>query len=467
MKVHIIGIDGLEPSILEKYESDLPNFRKVKENGILCKTNSIFPVDSVPAWETIFTGLNPAQHGIIRGLDYVESISDFEKNNNFDIKGNSFWDRISDKNKKCLIVNPFLAYPAWPINGTMISGPVFVEGGISKFPKDAECKQEAYGGYKAMKVGKLKEDLATALNDMKIIWKDFQNLSAKDNYDLLFVTFTQLDRIQHYTWRFFDENDPLHEKDPFLSELIKETMLFLDSCIGMVLEKMDDDDQLVIISDHGFGRRPYTLVNFNELFRQNGLLKINEASNNVKSKIKQKIRNTAIKTLSTLKILDIVSGIAKKSPTLSKYKKSDFLIDKENSLCYVDDLFSGKNPYCGFNFGKKMKNESDEVQQEVIEKIKIIFKNNTDLPKINWVKTSKELYSGAYYERYPDICMEMEPNYGVEFDMFTDILTKSVTHYKISGGHRNPGTFGYYSKNNTKQKIDSIEEFHDFILSLF
>ena len=467
MKVIILGIDGLENDILEKYSSELPNFAIIKEKGYLGKINSVFPADSVPAWLTIFTGLNPAEHGIIRGKDYVQSVEDFEKKYSFKLEGNTFWDKVSHKKLKCLILNPFLAYPSWPINGLMISGPAFIEGTISKFPVNTVCNSAVYGGYKPMQFRNLKEDLITALNDTKMLWKEYKAHSKEVDYDLSFITFTTLDRIQHYTWRFNDEKDPLHEKDPFLSGLIKETLIFLDSCIGEVLSTMNNDDKLVIVSDHGFGQRPYNLINLNELLRQEGLLQLVAGGKKSNTRLKQKIRNIAIKFFSDLKILDTVAGQLKKLPAISKYKKSGFLIDKANSICYVDEFFNGKNPYCGLNFGEKLKNSSEVDKQEVIEKLKSIFKNNPGLPDLLWIKFSHEIYKGKYVDRYPDICMELAEGNGLEFDLFGKVNTQSVSHYKISGGHRNPGVLGTFSRSGVITDIDSLEKFHDLITSFF
>jgi len=467
MKVFILGIDGLEYDILKKYSLELPNFAIIKEKGYLGKINSVFPADSVPAWLTIFTGLNPAEHGIIRGKDYVESVEDFEKKNNFKLAGNSFWDKLCNKNLKCLILNPFLAYPAWPINGLMISGPAFIEGKISKFPENTHCNSAIYGGYKPMKYGKLKKDLITALNDTKMMWEEFKTHSAENYYDLSFVTFTTLDRIQHYTWRFSDKNNHLYEKDPLLSGLIKETLIFLDSCLGEIISKMNINDKLIIISDHGFGQRPYNLINLNELLRQSGLLQLIESEKKSNIKYKQRIRNLTIKLLSKLKILDVIAGDLKKIPSFSKYKKSSFLIDKVNSLCYVDEFFSGKNAYCGFNFGEKIKKSSNKTKQEVFEKLDNIFKNDPNVPNPLWIKFSHELYRGKYIDRYPDICMEFPDGYGVEFDLFDKVVTQSVSHYKISGGHRNPGVYGIFSQSGATSHISSLVEFHDLIISFF
>jgi predicted AlkP superfamily phosphohydrolase/phosphomutase len=468
MRVVIIGIDGLDTEIIDQYIDYLPSFKKIKEEGVISKFKTVFPADSVPAWQTIYTGLNPAQHGIIRGKDYVESVEDFEKKNNFKLEGKTFWDGVEKKGKKSLILNPFLAYPGWSINGVMISGPAFVEGKISKYPTSAKVNEDVYGGYKAMgSIRELKADMKSAFDDTVKLWDDFISLYSKEEFDLSFTLFTTLDRIQHYTWRFYDENDPMHEKDEELSLFIRKTLIFFDDKLGLFMQQMRDDDKLIIISDHGFGQRPFHLVNFNELFRQAGLLKIKDGQKGSGIKQKQKLRNRVVKLLSKLKILDVASSILKTIPYFAKYKKSDHLIDKDNSICFVDDLFCGKKPYCGFNFGNKIKNGSKEVQHEALSRIMDVIQNTSGIPKPNWVKLNRELYEGEYVDRLPDICVELPKDYGIEFELFGKLITNSSTHFKLSGGHYDAGTFAYYSPSGDKAQVDSVEQFHDFIISLF
>jgi hypothetical protein len=63
--------------------------------------------------------------------------------------------------------------------------------------------------------------------------------------------------------------------------------------------------------------------------------------------------------------------------------------------------------------------------------------------------------------------MELPDGYGVEFELFDKLLTKSVSHYRISGGHRNPGVYGIFSPSGATGHINSLEEFHDLIISFF
>jgi len=62
----IIGLDGLEPTLAEKYMSEgkLPNFSKLKKNGAYARLQTTIPSISPVAWSSFMTGSNPSKHNI-------------------------------------------------------------------------------------------------------------------------------------------------------------------------------------------------------------------------------------------------------------------------------------------------------------------------------------------------------------------------------------------------------------------
>ena len=72
MKVLLLGIDALDRLLIEKFASSLPNLTRLRESEVNLNVHSTFPPDSDTAWATIATGLNPAQHGVVRFVDPLE-----------------------------------------------------------------------------------------------------------------------------------------------------------------------------------------------------------------------------------------------------------------------------------------------------------------------------------------------------------------------------------------------------------
>ena len=467
--VTIIGIDGLDKNIIDRHIDSLPNFRKIGAEGVLCSVESVFPADSVPAWTTIFTGLNPAEHGIIRGKDYVESVDDFGSTHGFVLKGKTFWDHYSDRGLKCLVINPFLAYPAWRINGIMESGPAFIEGDHSIFPENADSLYpDVLGGYSAISsLAGLKAEMEKIFTDTDRLWKEFDYQLAKDQFDLAFVTFTTLDRLQHYTWRYYDRGDPLYEEDDYFSNCIPKLLKDFDDRIGSMIKRMSGEDIVILISDHGFSQRPFSLINLNEYLRKAGLLIFKKEYETASSRGIQILKTIVVSILSRLKLLDKIAAPLKRVKGIGKLKKSDFMIDKENSVCYTDDLFSGKKPYVGLKFGEKVK-KADKPTKEAAFRQLVDTLNSGEIPKPVMIEKSEDFYHGEFQDRLPDVLVELPPENGIEFSFFGQVMEKSKTHFRISGGHFGSGTFGYFHKENKTdiQPPSTILGFSDFIKKL-
>jgi predicted AlkP superfamily phosphohydrolase/phosphomutase len=62
----IIGLDGMEPTLVEKYMSEgkLPNLSKLKKRGAYSKLQTTTPAISPVAWSSFMTGSNPSKHNI-------------------------------------------------------------------------------------------------------------------------------------------------------------------------------------------------------------------------------------------------------------------------------------------------------------------------------------------------------------------------------------------------------------------
>ncbi|ADL58362.1 alkaline phosphatase family protein [Methanothermobacter marburgensis] len=121
-KVLIIGIDGMDSELISKFEEDLPTICKLKDDGIYLNPKTIFPPDSDTSWASIYTGLNPAKHGIVHFVDALEKSHKYlsEEIDNKTIRGKTFWDIAGDHGKKVCILLPHVGYPVWPVNGIMV-----------------------------------------------------------------------------------------------------------------------------------------------------------------------------------------------------------------------------------------------------------------------------------------------------------------------------------------------------------
>lgn len=317
-KVLMIGIDGLDPILLSKLENKLPNFKKLREEGISIKLESIYPYDSIPIWSSIYTGLTPARHGLLKPINYLKE-DDVDINTNI-LSGRTFWDFASSAGKKVCIINPFVAYPPWQVNGVMVSGPVGKIGTPQAFP------QTILDTYEIPHLGgihekyPLKKDLMKYREEAERITvgeADFALKILKDyEWDLAFTCFITLDGVEHFFWRYHDEEDPTHpDNSPFKNVIIDFYKLF-DEIVGKFAAM--DYDTILIFSDHGFGMRSIKLVNINEILRKEGFL-VSKAKNqknpiNMFEKVKLKLLDFIYK----YDLDDLALELSRFVPTVSK-----------------------------------------------------------------------------------------------------------------------------------------------------
>lgn len=442
-KVLMIGIDGLDPVLLSKLENELPNFKKLREEGISMKLESIYPYDSIPIWSSIYTGLTPARHGLLKPTNYLKE-DDLNVNTTI-ISGRTFWDFASNAGKKVCVINPFVAYPPWRVNGVMVSGPVGKKGMPQAFP------QTILDTYRIPHLGgihekyPLKKDLAEYRERAEKITLDEAEFGLEIlrdyEWDLAFICFITLDGIEHFFWRYYDEEDPTHPyNNPFKNVIIDFYKRF-----DKVVDKYAalDHDVLIIFSDHGHGLRSIKLVNVNEVLRKRGFLVSRTENQKNPINIFENVKSKLLDFIYEHDLDDLALELSRFMPTMSKkIQKSEFSIDFKRSPAYTSNLV-GMNPCGGINIITENigKQNYEEMRTLIIKEISELKDPDTGGRLIKWICRRDELYSGEYISEYPDIIFELEEGYGVNWSIQIPLISNCYAHKIISGGHKRDATF--------------------------
>ncbi|MGQ9515006.1 MAG: alkaline phosphatase family protein [Thermoproteota archaeon] len=82
--------------------------------------------------------------------------------------------------------------------------------------------------------------------------------------------FMELDRIQHFFWKYVDQSHPKYE-DVKYNELVKEHYVKIDKIMGEFMRSVDEDTFIIIVSDHGFCP-VHTEVFLNNYLEEHGFL---------------------------------------------------------------------------------------------------------------------------------------------------------------------------------------------------
>lgn len=473
-KVVILGFDGMDFDLTRTMidEGRLPNFKRLEDRGSFNPLLSVFPADSIPSWITTYTGLDPSEHGILDHVNYLMGDQDEAKIDTSVFHQKTFWDRIGNEaNASVCVINPFMAYPVWPVNGVMVNGPAFIEGDIQ-----VSDPQAVDGIDIPPSIGGL-EDLPTRETMAPFLQKAIDDTEAeasfgitmleKEQPELFFQTFLTSDRVQHFLWRYCDPTDPTYPGKNEVEDGINQFFAKADEVVGRFMEALDVQDVLIIMSDHGHGMRCTHCFNFNEYFRQQGYLKSVSGDSKLNKKvIIEKLKNRVLKFLNEHDMEEYISKIAKLVPNAKELKKGTHIASYEDSKCYAPD-FAGTNPFGGVTINKDNVEDYAVFRTQLMNELKEITYEGK--PLFKWLKHREELYQGEHLDRYPDILYEMDPRVGTGFATYTDLFIANPTHKKISGGHKKNGIFFVnqptkYSVNQNHCKISNI---NSTILSLF
>jgi predicted AlkP superfamily phosphohydrolase/phosphomutase len=471
-KIVIIGIDGLDPLLLNEWRLILPNISGLYGDVSEIVVESTFPPDSIVAWTSIYTGESPAEHGLIESIDYLSgknSAGNEDRSAYF--RGKTFWDIAGDMGNKICIINPFIAYPAWKVKGVMVSGPVFEGGETSAYPESIMSR------YKFPPLGGMvdfpdEKNLGSFHNKAKKLTEELAEISFamyRDiNPDLFFLTFLTLDRIKHFFWRFTDEEDSFYPGENIFKGVIKDYYLLFDRIIGRYIETLDHDTVLLVISDHGHRRRCSKCLNLNEILRMKGYTSIRSGA--LKKPLKKMVERAKVFVTTSLARHDLhdwIYTIAKYVPHRRALKKSTYLIDKEGSSATLANL-CGTNPYGGIDIRAETKGEYERLRKDVTNELMQI--NETMGENIvKWVKKREQIYSGRHEKILPDILFELNEEYGVGMDLFTNPVTQNFSHKKISGGHKREAVLlqkGGNGKIINIQRPLTVEGIKDYILQI-
>lgn len=107
--------------------------------------------------------------------------------------------------------------------------------------------------------------------------KMFFDMLARTREGVCACVFDASDRIQHMFWRYLDDSHPSPRESEHFASTIREMYLKMDDLVGRVRQQLNDNDLLLVMSDHGFSsfRR---CVNLNDWLFDNGYLALKQGA---------------------------------------------------------------------------------------------------------------------------------------------------------------------------------------------
>ncbi len=434
-KVILFGVDGATWTLLDNYAADgsIPNLDYCVKRGVKASLFSTFPPLTLPAWTSIFTGVNPGKHGM---TDFRMRFNDkFVLANSQYRMVDSLWQIVSRYGLRSIVINDPVTYPPEKINGIMTTG--LLTPYYSNYVQPFELKDEIEkiaGGYMFDLPVNFYELVSTDKSQAYKIVEDFaikiarvtMHLAKNYEWDILAPIFTSTDKLQHFYW---DEPDYL-----------KRHYKLIDTIFRDILDLANENNAtLFIVSDHGFGPAGKSL-NINTWLAKEGFQNVKK---NLFFALLSKLglrRENIVPTLNKLHIYKLLYTLARKH--FNNLKDAAFFFDKrvdfDSSLAYSESEF---NIYMNKKIDRML---YEQTRSDLLARLVQI--KDGDNKVVETAHRREEVLWGPYVERAPDIFF-LTRGYTVShhssssvFGLASDYRGRGI----ITGTHRPNGVFAAY-----------------------
>jgi len=431
-KLLIFGIDGASYPLVKKWSASgrLKTFKRLMDDGSYGVLRSTKPPITFPAIPSFMTGKNPGKHGVAsffrpkkdRSLGLVSSSSVEDE----------FWNIGRMNNRKKLIINLPLTFPAKPLTGHVVTGPLTPNKEDEGFMYPASVRDrigKVLDPYiidveSKYSPGKEKDYWNACREAASERMKFIRHLVKAFDWDLCIIYFTILDRIQH---NLFGRDD---------NSWILKGYRMMDEYLGEMLLGLRDDTNLMVFSDHGFGRSRGRFYP-NSLLSRMGHLKYTRRG--FRASFEGKIR--------TMQFNPLVRFIAKITPNFIIKRGIKAVEDGSSSFNFDTIDWERTKAYGSINgiyLSSKTGKDRKKIIREITKELKELKDPKTKKKLKTEVYRREELYSGINIDKLPDIVYCIEDYAYEPFASFESVAPVQSFRNEYKGWHREEGLFMAY-----------------------
>ena len=452
-QIIMIGISGLDADLLRVYEPSLPNLRRLMLESPFLELRSTIPPEPVPAWTSVYTGLNPANHGLLEKMDCLERAVPSAH----ELQAELFWERAARARKQVCILNPLFAGPNSSIEGLTLS---------QSLPPSASNQTSPNAPFPALLDEPLiptASQLAAFCNSLGERTKQQVSVAlewlARKTWDLFFVQLDALDHVQHFLWRYSNPSDPMYPgKNEHANRILDFYRLF-DQVVGRFRAAMPAESILAVVSSHGHEQRCTHRLHINEWLREQQFL---VPQGRKKARFGRSAsapkQSNHLAFQKKIGLGDLRSWLAQRFPRLGESDNPLHCIDSENSLARLVELACANSSYGGLRLNRELIERKQLDYEQVRESILVGLEQLSakGRPVVNWARKREQCYEGKFLDRYPDILFELRNDFGADRSIYSPLITPDSTHRLISGAHSARGVF---LLENWPPEIDIYEDF--------
>jgi predicted AlkP superfamily phosphohydrolase/phosphomutase len=283
----VLGLDCLGPEVISPESlAELPNLRRLVEEGLSGPLESTLPPITVPAWSSMLSGRDPGELGVYgfrnrRSWAYGDLL--FATSGM--IRFPRMWDFVGEAGGRSIVIGVPQTSPPPPVQGVLVSGfeaqgADLADGAAFARPPEAAAEVRAVAGDYLFDVDDFRNvpretvrEKAWRMTEQR--FRLMERLLATHPWGFAMLCEIAPDRLHHCFWSDHDPGHRRHDPASPYRGTIREYYRFVDGWIGRLRERLPPGCPFLVVSDHG-ARAMEGGVCVNEVLRQAGWLTLRE-----------------------------------------------------------------------------------------------------------------------------------------------------------------------------------------------
>ncbi len=257
-KILVIGLDCAAPELLFGDER-LTNFRRLMSKGCYGKLESVVPPITVPAWMCMATSQDPGSLGVYGFRNRADHSYDGLKFANArSIAAPAIWDQVSRQGGRANIIAVPPSYPPRRVNGICVGCFLTPDTKRNEYTHPNVIKEQIFRmvgeypvdvkGFRTDRKDWLKHEIDSMTHKHFEVVRHYLRHSKWDYFQFVEIG---LDRIHHGFWQYHDPRHRLFQAANPYREVVRDYYRLLDGKVGEVLDLLDEEAVVLVVSDHG------------------------------------------------------------------------------------------------------------------------------------------------------------------------------------------------------------------------
>lgn len=283
-KVLLIGWDAAEWKVIQPLmqQGKMPALQRLMNGGIHGRLKTLDPPLSPMLWTSIATGMRADKHGITGFIEPTPDGQGLRPVTSTSRKVKAIWNILNQEGYKSNVVGWWPSNPAEPINGVMVSN-LYQGGNASienwQMPTGTVHPESMSEELKALRVHPSEITLSMILpfipnlKDNKELRQDPRvkgavkvlahaasihaastRLLRTTDWDFMAIYHDAIDHFSHLAMKYHPPRQPLIKEEDYenFKDIVEGAYRFHDMMLERILDLIDEDTTVFLISDHGF-----------------------------------------------------------------------------------------------------------------------------------------------------------------------------------------------------------------------